>query len=86
MALIIMVRVNCLHMYVLMYSAVCICTLYQLAGRLYDKNGIRRQWWTNASIEEFIERTQCFVQQYSKYKMFGYNVRFHSIERLSEKA
>ena len=49
---------------------------YQLAGRLYDKNGIRRQWWTNASIEEFIERTQCFVQQYSKYEMFGYHVSF----------
>ena len=45
-----------------------------LLGRLYDKCGNKREWWTNSSIAEFNEKTQCFVQQYSEYNMFGYHV------------
>ncbi|XP_063235515.1 endothelin-converting enzyme homolog isoform X2 [Bacillus rossius redtenbacheri] len=38
-------------------------------GRQYDKHGNMRQWWTNSTIEEYVNRTQCFVEQYSSYRM-----------------
>ena len=43
-------------------------------GQRYDKDGILRPWWTNASVTAFQERQECFVKQYSGYEMFGYNV------------
>lgn len=27
------------------------------------------QWWNNATIREFRERAQCFVDQYNRYKL-----------------
>ncbi|XP_064413309.1 phosphate-regulating neutral endopeptidase PHEX [Latimeria chalumnae] len=36
-------------------------------GRKYDKNGNLHQWWTNASIAEFTEKTQCMIDQYNNY-------------------
>lgn len=27
------------------------------------------QWWNNATIKAFRERTQCIIDQYSKYKL-----------------
>lgn len=27
------------------------------------------QWWNNATIEAFRERTQCIIDQYSRYKI-----------------
>ena len=43
-------------------------------GQRYDKDGILRPWWTNASVTAFKERQECFVKQYSQYEMFGYHV------------
>ena len=40
-------------------------------GREYDKMGILRPWWNNASIERFKQRTQCFVDQYDEFKING---------------
>lgn len=39
------------------------------SGRMYDKLGNLRQWWTNATVNEYINRTECFIDQYSQYKM-----------------
>ena len=44
-------------------------------GQQYNKDGNRVQWWTDESIEEFKERTQCFVDQYDQYTLQGYHVR-----------
>ncbi|XP_061393727.1 neprilysin-1 [Musca vetustissima] len=38
-------------------------------GRQFDKDGNMMQWWNNATIEAFRERTQCIIDQYSKYKI-----------------
>ncbi|XP_022241235.1 endothelin-converting enzyme homolog isoform X2 [Limulus polyphemus] len=38
-------------------------------GRKYDKNGNLKQWWKNKTIEEFLERTKCFIDQYSSYSI-----------------
>lgn len=36
-------------------------------GRQFDKNGNMRQWWTNKTINEYINRTECFIKQYDSY-------------------
>lgn len=39
----------------------------QFQGRQFDKDGNMRQWWTNKTISEYINRTQCFIKQYDEY-------------------
>lgn len=34
---------------------------------MYDKDGNMRQWWTNTTIKEYINRTSCFIKQYGNY-------------------
>ena len=50
-----------------------------IVGRQFDKDGIQRMWWTEESVEEFNDRAQCFVEQYSEYEMFGLSVSVVSI-------
>lgn len=38
-------------------------------GRQFDKDGNMMQWWNNATIRAFRERTQCIIDQYSRYKL-----------------
>ncbi|CAH1375017.1 hypothetical protein MTP99_016416 [Tenebrio molitor] len=38
-------------------------------GRQFDKDGNMMQWWNNATIRAFRERTQCIIDQYSRYKI-----------------
>lgn len=40
-----------------------------LTGRQFDKDGNMMQWWNNATIRAFRERTQCMIDQYSRYKV-----------------
>jgi hypothetical protein len=28
-----------------------------------------RQWWTNSTVEEYVNRTACFIEQYSNYRL-----------------
>ncbi|KAG7487325.1 hypothetical protein MATL_G00022030 [Megalops atlanticus] len=46
-------------------------------GRKYDKNGNMDQWWTNASISRFTDKTVCMINQYNGYhwEEAGLNVR-----------
>lgn len=37
------------------------------SGRMFDKDGNIRQWWTNRTIEEYVNRTECFIKQYNSY-------------------
>lgn len=43
-------------------------------GRQFDKEGNMMQWWNNATIEAFRERTQCVIDQYSRYKINEVNM------------
>lgn len=36
-------------------------------GRHYDSDGNVRQWWSNETITEYTERTQCFIDHYNTY-------------------
>ena len=52
--------------------SVCACL-----GRKYDKDGNMDQWWSNASITAFTDKTQCMIDQYNSYRWeeAGLNVR-----------
>ncbi|XP_026482131.1 neprilysin-1-like [Ctenocephalides felis] len=39
------------------------------SGRQYDKEGNLRQWWSEDTVEKYIEKTKCFIDQYSKFYM-----------------
>lgn len=43
-------------------------------GQLYDKDGVRRMWWSNQSQAEFNSRLQCFINQYNQYSVEGVQV------------
>ncbi|CAM5174101.1 unnamed protein product [Natator depressus] len=43
-------------------------------GREYDKEGNLRPWWQNSSLEAFKNRTECMMEQYSKYMVNGEHV------------
>lgn len=63
------------------------CTILQIIticlGQHYDKDGNRRQWWTNQTIMAFNNRAECFVKQYSSYiiENLNENVILPAIER-----
>ncbi|CAF3791141.1 unnamed protein product [Adineta steineri] len=42
-------------------------------GRQFDKDGNRVLWWTPETIEKFIERKTCIVDQYSNYTVAQIN-------------
>ncbi|CAL8363196.1 unnamed protein product [Merluccius merluccius] len=43
-------------------------------GREYDQEGNLRPWWQNASLQSFQQRTECMVEQYSRYTVNGEKV------------
>ncbi|KAG5316370.1 ECE1 enzyme, partial [Acromyrmex insinuator] len=40
---------------------------FDTSGRLYDGDGNLRQWWTNETILEYSDKTQCFIDHYNTY-------------------
>jgi predicted metalloendopeptidase len=28
-----------------------------------------RQWWTNATVDEYVNKSACFIEQYSSYRL-----------------
>jgi predicted metalloendopeptidase len=40
-----------------------------VTGRKYDRNGNMRQWWTNATVDEYVKRSACYIEQYSSYRL-----------------
>lgn len=36
-------------------------------GRHFDEDGNKNFWWTNNTIQKFLNRTECFKKQYSEY-------------------
>ncbi|KAL0829029.1 hypothetical protein ABMA28_003901 [Loxostege sticticalis] len=38
-------------------------------GRKFDKNGNYLPWWSNETVESFVNMTQCFVDQYSAFEL-----------------
>ncbi|UJR09778.1 hypothetical protein I4U23_014005 [Adineta vaga] len=42
-------------------------------GREYDADGMMRSWWTKFAMENFEEKTKCFVKQYGSFSLDGQN-------------
>ncbi|CAF3149631.1 unnamed protein product [Rotaria sp. Silwood2] len=40
-------------------------------GRQFDGDGNMRSWWTNISLNNFQDRTKCFMKQYSNFAIDG---------------
>ena len=40
-------------------------------GREYDKEGNLHQWWRNKTLWHFVQRIQCFIDQYGNYSIPG---------------
>uniref|UniRef100_A0A8C1D8L3 endothelin-converting enzyme 1 n=1 Tax=Cyprinus carpio carpio TaxID=630221 RepID=A0A8C1D8L3_CYPCA len=43
-------------------------------GREYDKDGNLRPWWQNSSVDEFKNRTECMIDQYTQYTINGEHI------------
>jgi len=56
------------------------CRLCILSGRLFDKDGNVKQWWSSVDVDKFIERTQCFVDQYSNYTVPEVNMNVSALK------
>ncbi|CAH0686418.1 unnamed protein product [Spodoptera exigua] len=40
---------------------------FDSVGRHFDKNGNMLPWWSNSTIDSFVNMTRCFIDQYSEY-------------------
>lgn len=46
-----------------------------ISGRLYDKDGYLKEWYTDEAKKGFQERANCMINQYSGYTVMGSEVR-----------
>lgn len=50
-----------------------ICYFYYLllfvSGRRTNEVGNVENWWTDASVNQFVTRSQCFIDQYGRYAL-----------------
>lgn len=53
-------------------------------GRLFDKDGNVKLWWSEVDVEKFIERAQCFIDQYSNYTVPEVNMNINGRQTLGE--
>ncbi|XP_070560619.1 membrane metallo-endopeptidase-like 1 isoform X2 [Ptychodera flava] len=53
-------------------------------GRQYDKDGNLEQWWTDESIDAYVGRTLCIVDQYDKYYMEECNMTLNGVQTQGE--
>ena len=53
------------------------CNILIYLGKLFDKTGAIRNWWSTASEENFQEKEKCIIDQYNGYVVpeIGENVR-----------
>lgn len=54
------------------------------SGRKYDETGELRSWWSNSSAMTYENRSQCYVDLYSKYKPADVNLTVNGAQTLGE--
>ncbi|XP_046994653.1 neprilysin-4-like [Schistocerca americana] len=52
-------------------------------GRQSDKYGNLAQWWTEATIQTYIKKSQCFMDQYDAYRVPELDDLLHTIVRMN---
>ncbi|KAL5013749.1 hypothetical protein ScPMuIL_008019 [Solemya velum] len=53
-------------------------------GRQFDKDGNLKQWWDNHVIENFKQRAQCFIDQYSNYSLPDVGLNLNGVQTQGE--
>ena len=56
-----------IHLFVCFFFCVC-------SGRLFDKDGNLKDWWSQSSTRNFLLKSYCLVNQYNNYEVFGHDV------------
>lgn len=44
------------------------------SGRLFDKDGNLKDWWSQSSTRNFLLKSYCLVNQYNNYEVFGHDI------------
>ncbi|XP_073245343.1 EEF1AKMT4-ECE2 readthrough transcript protein-like [Porites lutea] len=47
---------------------------FDAGGRLFDKDGNLKDWWSPSSTLNFNSRASCLIYQYNSYEVFGHNI------------
>ena len=45
-----------------------------MSGRYFDGHGNLNNWWQKDSARNFDEHAQCFIDQYTEYRVYGKHV------------
>ncbi|KAF5273620.1 hypothetical protein FQR65_LT04619 [Abscondita terminalis] len=53
-------------------------------GKMFDKNGNYKQWWSNQTLKTFNEKTECIIKQYKSYVISDLNVTVNGVRTLGE--
>ena len=61
-----------LRLFIHLFFFCCCCS-----GRLFDKDGNLKDWWSQSSTRNFLYKTLCLVSQYSNYEVFGHDVSIY---------
>jgi predicted metalloendopeptidase len=53
-------------------------------GRQSDKYGNLAQWWSKSTIDTYLEKAQCFIEQYGMYRVPELDDLLHTEVMVSE--
>ncbi|KAK5645944.1 hypothetical protein RI129_004408 [Pyrocoelia pectoralis] len=53
-------------------------------GRLFDKEGQIRNWWSEKTKAAFLEKAQCIIEQYGNYTLPEFNLTINGIHTQGE--
>ncbi|XP_077864462.1 endothelin-converting enzyme 1-like [Saccoglossus kowalevskii] len=53
-------------------------------GRMYNSSGNYMKWWSNSSIQAYVKLENCFLKQYSTYRVEECNINLNSHKTLGE--
>ncbi|KAF5270897.1 hypothetical protein FQR65_LT17764 [Abscondita terminalis] len=53
-------------------------------GRMFDKNGNLRKWWSDETFEAFNKKTECIIKQYNNFKVPKLNSTVNGLLTLAE--
>ena len=53
-------------------------------GRQYDEQGNLHNWWEPSTVNEFLNKTQCIIEQYGSYRIDSLNVSLNGINTQGE--
>ena len=51
------------------WQLTCHVTFPFQTGRQSDKDGKTLSWWTNETLTRYLDRAQCFIEQYGNYSL-----------------